>query len=113
MRVLLATLLASLYGAAALAASGAGAQTFTGVVTDGECTRADHSRMRMGPTDAECVAACVDAHGATYVLYDGKSAYDLSDQTAASHFAAQRVSVVGSLDAKKRTIAVTSIRAAK
>ena len=30
-----------------------GKQTFTGTITDDECSRADHSRMRMGPTDAE------------------------------------------------------------
>ena len=112
MRVLFAALL----GAAALAAPAGvqtpAAQTFTGVVTDGECARADHSRMRMGPTDAECVAACVDAHGATYVLYDGKNSYDLGNPTIASKFAAQKVVVVGSLDAKTRTITVVSMRAA-
>jgi hypothetical protein len=120
-------LLAALLGAAALAAPAAqtapGAQTpatqtpatrtFTGVVTDGECARADHSRMRMGPTDAECAAACVDAHGATYVLYDGRGSYELSDQTIAAKFAAQKVDVAGSLDEKKRTITVASMRAAR
>ncbi|PYQ73720.1 MAG: hypothetical protein DMG01_22010 [Acidobacteria bacterium] len=34
----------------------------------------------MGPTDAECTIACISAHGATYVLYDGKEVYTLSDQ---------------------------------
>ena len=47
-------------------------QTFTGTITDDECSRADHGRMRMGPTDAECVLACISAHGGMYVLYDGK-----------------------------------------
>ena len=33
--------------------------------------------MRMGPTDAACTIACISAHGATYVLYDGKDVYTL------------------------------------
>ena len=65
--------------AAALAAP-QGKQTFTGVITDSMCATGDHSRMRMGDTDAQCTVACVEAHGATYVLYDGKESYELSDQ---------------------------------
>jgi hypothetical protein len=90
-----------------------GRQTFTGTVTDDVCARADHSQMRMGPTDAECAAACIDAHGAMYVLYDGSNAYTLSDQKAAAKFAAQKVKVTGTLDAKTKTIHVDSIAAAK
>jgi hypothetical protein len=60
-------------------------QTFTGTITDSICTKADHSQMRMGPSDAACTLACVDAHGAMFVLYDGNnSAYILSDQTTAA-----------------------------
>ena len=90
-----------------------GKQTFTGTITDDECSRADHSRMRMGPTDAACVRACISAHSASYVLYDGKDAYTLSDQEAPEKFAGQRVTVVGTLDAKTRTIQVDSIAAAR
>jgi hypothetical protein len=90
-----------------------GKQTFTGTITDDECSRADHSRMRMGPTDAACVRACISAHSASYVLYDGKDAYTLSDQQAPEKFAGQRVTVVGTLDAKTRTIQVDSIAAAR
>lgn len=90
-----------------------GQQTFTGTVTDDVCARADHSQMRMGPTDAECAAACIDAHGAMYVLYDGNNAYTLSDQKAAAKFAAQKVKVRGTLDSKTRTIRVESITALK
>jgi len=64
----------------ALLSAAQGKQTFTGTITDNECTRADHTRMRMGPTDAECVLACISAHDASYVLYDGKDVYELSDQ---------------------------------
>ena len=49
----------------AVLAAAPGKQKFTGVITDSMCAQADHSRMRMGPTDAECTIACVEAHGAT------------------------------------------------
>ena len=69
--------------------------------------------MRMGPTDGECTIACVLAHGASYVLYDGKEVYTLSDQQTPEKFAAQKVRVTGTLDAKARTIHVDSITVAK
>jgi hypothetical protein len=90
-----------------------GKQTFTGTITDDECGRADHSRMRMGPTDAACVRACITSHGASYVLYDGKDIYTLSDQQAPEKFAGQKVTVVGALDAKTKTIQVESITGAR
>jgi hypothetical protein len=84
-------------------------RTFTGVITDGMCAAGDHSRMRMGSNDAECTIACVDAHGAAYVLYDGKDAYRLSDQKTPEKFAGQKVSVVGTLNAQTKAIQVDSI----
>ena len=98
-----------------IAALGAaqGKQKFTGAITDSMCTEADHSRMRMGSTDAECTIACVSAHGAMYVLYDGKEAYTLSDQQTPEKFAGKKVTVTGTLDAKTKTIQVDSITAAK
>src|SRR6202047_4908205 len=87
--------------------------TFTGTITDDECGRADHSRMRMGPTDAACVRACISAHSASYVLYDGKDAYTLSDQQAPEKFAGKKVTVTGTLDAKTKTITVEQITAAR
>jgi len=98
-----------------LAALSAGqrTQTFTGVITDSMCSSADHSQMQMGPTDGECVTACISEHGATYVLYDGKQVYELSDQAAPRRFAAQKVKVTGTLDANGKTIHVNSIGAAK
>ena len=95
------------------AAQAAKTQTFVGTITDNMCAKANHSQMQMGPTDADCVKACVASHGATYVLYDGTNVYELSDQKAPEKFAAQRVRVVGTLDAKTKKIAVTSISAAK
>jgi len=97
---------------AALAAAPA-RQKFTGVVTDSMCADADHSQMRMGPTDAECTKACVEAHGATYVLYDGKHSYALNDQQTPEKFAGKKVTVTGTLDAKTSTIHVETIIAAK
>ena len=105
-------LIFNLLVAAALAASPA-KQTFTGIITDDNCPKADHSIMRMGPTDAECTVACVQAHGALYVLYDGKQVYTLSDQQTPEKFAGKKVTVRGTLDAKTKTIRVDSITAAK
>jgi hypothetical protein len=88
-------------------------QTFTGTITDDMCGKAGHSQMQMGPTDAACTLACVDVHGAAYVLYDGKDVYKLSDQRTPEKFAGQKVKVVGTLDVKSKTIQVDSITAAK
>ena len=90
-----------------------GKHQFTGTITDSMCPAGDHSRMRMGSTDAECTQACVDAHGALYVLYDGKDAFTLSDQKTPEKFAGKKVTVTGTLDSKTRTIQVDSISAAK
>ena len=104
----------SLLAVLALALSAApDKQTFTGFVTDSMCAQADHSQMRMGPTDAECTRACVLVHDADYVLYDGKQVYTLSDQKTPEKFAGQKVTVVGKVDAKTKTLQVESIAAAK
>jgi hypothetical protein len=97
---------------AALAAP-PGKQTFAGIITDSMCDNGDHSRMRMGPTDAECTMACVSIHDATYVLYDGKEVYTLSNQQTPEKFAGKKVKVTGTLDAKTKTIQVDSITSAK
>ena len=88
-------------------------QKFTGTITDSMCATADHSRMRMGPTDAECTIACINSHGASYVLFDGKEVYTLSDQKAPEKFAGKKVTVAGTLNAKTKTIPVASIAVAK
>jgi hypothetical protein len=105
-------LICSLLAAAALSAAPA-PQTFAGVISDDQCGSAGHGAMRMGPTDAECTAACIAAHGAAYVLFDGKQVYALSDQRTPAQFAGQKVTVTGTLDAKTKTIQVDSIRRAK
>lgn len=88
-------------------------QTFIGTITDDMCPRADHSQMRMGPTDAECAAACISEHGAAYILFDGDSAFNLTDQQTAAKFVAKKVKITGTLDAKTHTIHVESITPAK
>ncbi len=105
-------LLLSLITIATLSAA-QGKQTVTGTITDHMCADGDHSHMRMGPNDAECTIACISAHGASYVLYDGKNAYLLSDQQTPEKFAGKRVTVTGTLDAKTKTIKVDSITAAR
>jgi hypothetical protein len=87
-------------------------QTFTGIITDDMCSKADHKSMNMGP-DAKCVTECVKGMGGKYVLYDGKTAYVLSDQTAPEKFAAQKVIVTGTLEAQTNTIQVEKITPAK
>ena len=105
-------LLWSLLAVAALSAA-SGKPTFTGIVTDDVCGNAGHSHMQMGPTDAECTLACIDAHGARYVLAEGKNVYRLSDQRTPERFAGKRVKVTGTLDARTKTIRVDSIQLAK
>jgi hypothetical protein len=88
-------------------------QTFTGVIIDDSCAGVGHSRMQMGPTDAECARACVSSHGVPYVLEDGARTFALSDQKLADRFPAERVRVVGTLSADGKTITVESIAAAQ
>jgi hypothetical protein len=105
-------LIVALLGIAALPAA-QGGQTFTGTISDSMCPNGDHSLMRMGPTAADCAFACVNAHDAMYVLYDGKATYTLSDQQTSEKYAGQKVTVRGTLDAKAKTIKVESITPAK
>ena len=59
---------------------------YTGVITDTMC-KADHKSMNMG-SDAKCVTECAKM-GAKYALWDGQTAWELSDQKAAEKFAAK------------------------
>lgn len=86
-------------------------QRFTGVITDSACADGNHARMQMGSTDSACTKACIDEHGATYVLWDGKQVYDLDDQKTPEKFAGKKVIVTGALDPAKKAIQVRSIEA--
>jgi hypothetical protein len=99
-------------GTATIAAAPA-KQAFTGTISDDICAKTSHAQMGMGSTDGECAIACVDEHGASYVLVDGKDIYVLSDQRTPEKFAGQKVRIVGTLDTKTKRIQVESITAAK
>jgi hypothetical protein len=85
--------------------------TFTGTITDDMCPKADHKDMKTA--DPKCVVECVKGMNGKYVLYDGKDTYVLSDQKTPEKFAAKKVTVTGTLDAKSKTIKVDKIEAAK
>ena len=104
------TQIATLLAATALMAQAA---TFTGLITDSECAKGDHKAMAMASPDAKCVVECVKGMGGKYGLYDGKATYALSDQKTPEKFAAKKVTVTGTLDAKTKTIKVESMVAAK
>ncbi len=96
-----------LFGGALLAAA-AGQQTFTGVITDSMCGQ-DHSMMKVTP-DSKCVQQCVK-HGSKYALFDGKTAWVLSDQKTPEQFAGQKVKITGTLYDKTKIVKVDSITA--
>ena len=83
--------------AGAVLASAAAPKTFTGVITDTMCGRT-HGMMKAA-SDEACVKTCVKGSG-EYALFDGKNVLKLSDQKLPAKFAAQRVKVTGTYDAK-------------
>jgi hypothetical protein len=85
------------------------ADTFTGVITDTMCG-AKHGMMKNQPDD-QCVKICTKGQSA-YALFDGAKVIKLSDQKMPAKFAAQKVKVTGTLDAKNNTIKVSSIEPA-
>jgi len=95
-----------LFAVALLAA--AGQQTFTGVITDSMCGK-DHAAMRVTPA-SKCVQECVK-HGSKYALFDGRTAYVLSDQKTPEQFAGQKVKITGTLYEKTKILKVDSISA--
>lgn len=93
------------------AVAGQERQTIVGTITDEMCANANHSAMKMGDTDGDCAKACVTYHSAVYVLYDGTTTYQISDQKTADALAGKKVRVVGAVDPKTRKITVDSMRA--
>jgi hypothetical protein len=96
--------------AAATLFAGSATQSFTGVITDSMCV-SNHATMHIAP-DAKCVRDCVRG-SVRFVLFDGKTAYKLSDQQTPLQFAAQRVKVTGTLFPKTGVIQVTKIESQK
>ena len=111
-RTTVATLGAMLMGMMLVMAgpSGIHSQTYTGVITDSMCG-ADHSKMHVTP-DSKCVLECVK-YGAKYALLSGKEVYILSDQKTPAKFAAQKVNIKGTLNAKTKVLSVTAINPVK
>ncbi len=99
-----------IFGAALLAGAGK-PQTFTGVITDTMCG-AKHA-MGISPDD-KCVRECVkmDPKKWKYALLVGKDIYVLSDQQTPEKFAAQKVTVTGTLSEKTKVLKVDRIEAA-
>jgi hypothetical protein len=95
--------------AAVTLSAAADKKTFNGTITDTMCAKGSHGVMRMGPTDADCARACVSVHSARYVFYDGTEVYTLSDQKATEKLAGKKVTIVGVVDAKSKTITIESI----
>ncbi len=83
---------------------------FSGVITDSMCI-ANHRAMRISP-DPKCIVECVKASRTVkFVLYDGKTVYQLSDQQAPAKFAGAKVVVTG--EANGNTIRLAAIEPAK
>jgi hypothetical protein len=99
----------ALMASAALAEN---AGSFTGVITDSMCYK-NHASMNIKGED-KCVRQCVKSNPAyKYVLFDGRNAYKLSDQKLPEQYAAQQVTVKGTLFPKTGVIKVDSIAPAK
>lgn len=81
-------------------------RTFTGEIQDSTCAgTAEH-------VERDCALTCVHG-GAKWVLYDpsNQEIYQLDDQEA-GQFAAQQVTVLGTLDKSTKTIHVVKIKGA-
>jgi uncharacterized protein DUF5818 len=95
-----------------------GGHTFSGEIMDSMCAgMGGHEQMLQGgkiKNAKECTLECAKM-GAKYVLYNPatKTTYELDDQKKPEQFAAQKVTVTGSLDAATKTIHVENIEAAK
>ncbi len=90
----------------------AGPQTFTGVITDSMCGN-NHAHMGIKP-DSKCVRECVgDGKTYKYALLVGNNMYVLSDQQTPAKFAAEKVTVTGTLYEKTKILKVDSIKPAK
>ena|SRR5437588_1548357 len=93
----------------------AAAQTFTGMISDGQCGGSHQEVMKRASVNssANCVKGCARKH--SYVLYEPmtRKIYKLSDQERPAEFADQKVKIKGTLDKVSQTIYVNSIEPAK
>jgi type 1 fimbria pilin len=90
--------------------------SFSGEIMDKACADMGSHDMMMkkegAKTAKECALQCVKA-GSTLVLYDASRnvVYQLDDQSKATEFAGQKVTVKGTYDDSTKTIHVDSISA--
>lgn len=82
----------------ALAADG----TWTGYISDSHC-----GAKGVGEKHADCAAKCVKEKGASYVFVNDADhkVYDITDQDKVAAHAGHHVTVKGSLDGDKLTVA--------
>ena len=104
-----------------IASSIAAQEVYTGEIIDSNCAKiGSHAVMlkkgAVGDMDANdvrakhfCMTNCVHRIGAKYVLYTPQGVRQLDDQTKASQFAGQNVTVTGTLDRASK-IHVTDIK---
>lgn len=106
------TLIGTVILGTALLAAAEKPQTFTGVITDTMCG-AKHS-MGITPDD-KCVRECIkmDPKKWKYALLVGKDIYVLSDQQTPEKYAAQKVTVTGTLFEKTKILKVDTIGPAR
>jgi hypothetical protein len=95
----------------AVALMGSGQKTFTGVITETMC--GTKHTMGIAP-DSKCVRECVktDPKKWKYALQVGDKLYVLSDQQTPEKFAAQKVTVTGTLFEKTNVLKADRIEAA-
>ena len=91
-------------------------QTFTGVISDGQCAaKGSHKEVMEKArvnTIANCVKGCSRRHG--YVLYvpSTRKVYKLDDQERPAELAGKRAKIKGALNPQTQTIFVSSIEPA-
>jgi hypothetical protein len=102
---------------------GEGPKVFRGEVSDSQCALNVHSLTRshqemlksknMGGTPISCSLYCIKNLGGEFVLSAGKDVYRLDNQDAVREFVGQKTKIIGTLDAKTKTIHVEKIVSAE
>lgn len=115
-RLTLALAALMMMGTISFASSRAVTHTFRGQIMDSACAKmGNHDagyKMTNTNTPKDCTLACVKA-GSKFVLYNSitKRTYELDNQQKPEEFAGQNVRVVGTYNAKTKTIHVEKIEA--
>jgi hypothetical protein len=96
-----------------------GVRTFHGEISDSQCALNVHSLTRshkemlkskyMGGNARSCSQYCIEHMGGELVLAAGKTVFRLDNQNAVREFAGQKAKIMGTLDAKTKTIHVVKV----